>query len=485
MIAADLPNPDVARALADKGLEVTRVIGQGGTATVYRAHDARLERDVAVKVIDSSRATSAALQRFQREVAVVARLSHPHILPLFDAGVATDGSIFAIMPLASGQTLRQLLQSGPLTTRRVVGLASEIADALAYAHSQGIVHRDIKPENILVEYEHAVVADFGLAMRDGESASLADVVSATTVPADERLTAAGSFVGTPLYVSPEQMTDGNGVDARSDVFSLGAVCYEMLTGVAPFRGRTVSETLAARFGGPPRPMSEHGVHVPSRVEAVVLSALRPAPDERPASATEFRDALVSAFRASTPAIASRRAAAAGVAILVVGIALGTVLSVRRNSAVLRTLDARRVVVADLDNETADSAFARWGDVAGDILATRLAQVPGLRVVTSRRWLARRQQVQRQAVAGASLRDVAIETQAAYVLSGGYFRNGSRIELILELTDARNGNLLRTFGPTSVLTSAPDSTVLTLGSRIAATLDTLVVEPASQGTGVTR
>jgi serine/threonine-protein kinase len=480
---SEAPNDAVASALQAKGLRVTRVIGRGGNSVVYRAHDARLVRDVAVKVIDSTKAAPAALTRFQREVAVVARLRHPNVLPLFDAGVASDGSIFAVMPFASGQTLREYLRrSGPLPPRTVVSLVREIADALSYAHGQGIVHRDIKPENILIEHEHAVVADFGLAVQGDERVSELQTTAWLESLTDERLTAAGSFVGTPLYASPEQVSGGADIDARSDIFSLGAVCYEMFTGSPPFKGPTVQETLAARFSGPPRSMSELGVRVPSRLEAVVLSALRRVPDERPRTAMEFRDALLSAYRSSTPFPSKRRVVAAGLAILVLGVAVGIVVSLRRNDDALRNLDPRRVVVADFDNETADSAFATWGDVAGDIIATRLAQVAGLHVVTSERWLARSQQLRRQRTARASLREVAAETNAAFVVSGGYYRNAKRIDLILEVTDARSGDLQRTFGPVSVSPSAPDSVVLALGVRVALSLDTLVLQHAAPTKG---
>jgi len=481
MTAVDRPNDAVAAALQSKGLQVTRVIGHGGNSVVYRAQDTRLAREVAVKVIDSTKANAAALSRFQREVTVVARLRHPHILPVFDAGVASDGSIFAVMPLASGQTLRELLRSGPLPLRTVVALVREIADALAYAHSQGIIHRDIKPENILMEHEHAVVADFGLALQGGERVSELRTTAWLESLTDERLTASGSFVGTPLYASPEQVSGGDSIDARSDIFSLGAVCYEMLTGVPPFQGKTVQDTLTARFRGPPLPMSDHNVRIPAPVEAVVVSALKKLPEERPRTASDFRDALVSAYRASATPHITQRVAAAGVVLLVLGVALGVIAPLWRNRAAIRALDPQRVVVADFDNETADSAFAEWGDVAGDLIATRLAQVPGLHVVSSERWLARSQQVQRQRDARSSLRDVATETNAAFVLSGGYYRNARRIDLILEVTDARSGDLLRTFGPVSVSPAAPDSTVLALGTRVAAVLDSVVRHPTKKVT----
>ncbi|MFN8574622.1 MAG: serine/threonine-protein kinase [Gemmatimonadaceae bacterium] len=474
----DVPNTAVTAALLAKGLHVSKVLGRGGHSVVYRARDERLAREVAVKVIDSTRAPRSAFSRFQREVAVVARLRHPNILPLYDAGIADDGSVFAVMPLAGGKTLRDFASAGALPLRTVASLTRDIADALEYAHNQGIIHRDIKPENILIEDEHAVVADFGLAMAGGDGPREPVSTAWIETLSDERLTATGSFVGTPLYASPEQVTGTVDLDARSDIFSLGAVCYEMITGVPPFRGATVQETLAARFEGPPPPMKQHGVRVAPEVEGVVLRALARSPAERQRSARVFRDELMAAFRATLTPSNRRRAVVGGLLTLLVGVGLGVAIQLnRRRATPPLPLDPTRVVVADFDNETADSAYARWGDVAGDIITTRLAQVPGLHVESSQRWLARREQAARQPDARASLRTVARETNAATVVAGGYYLNKGRIDLIVQVTDARTGDLIRTYGPVSVSPAAPDETVMALGTRVAMALDTLLVRPS--------
>lgn len=471
------PNAAVTAALRAKGLAVSRVLGRGSHSVVYRARDERLAREVAVKVIESSRAPRSAFGRFQREVAVVARLRHPNILPLYDAGIADDGSVFAVMPLAAGQTLREFANGQPLPLRTVVSLSRDIADALEYAHNQGIIHRDIKPENILIEDEHAVVADFGLAMAGGDGPREPVFPAWGETLSDERLTATGSFVGTPLYASPEQVTGTADLDARSDIFSLGAVCYEMLTGTPPFRGPTVQLTLAARFEGPPPPMKQHGARVPPEIESVVIRALSRSPSDRQRSARAFRDELMAAFRATLAPAVRRRAVIGGLVTLLVGVGLGVALQLsRRRVPPPIALDATRVVVADFDNETADSAYARWGDVAGDIITTRLAQVPGLHVEASQRWLARRERAARQPDARASLRTLAREANAATVVAGGYYLNKGRIDLIVQVIDARTGDLMRTYGPVSVSPTAPDSMVLALGARVATALDTLVKLP---------
>lgn len=472
-------NPALAAALLEKGILVGELLARGGHSLVYRARDERLLRDVAVKVIDVAHAPPAALERFRNEVAVVARLRHPHVLPLYDAGVAADGSIFAVMPLVTGPTLREFEHGRPLDERVAIGLAREIADALGYAHEQGIIHRDIKPENIFVEDGHAVVADFGLAV-EGKALTprqtAQDALRASM--SDGRMTAAGSFVGTPLYASPEQVSGADVIGARSDLFSLAAVCYEMLTGSPPFVGATVQETLAARFTGPPAPMASHGVRVSSRVEAVIARTLAQDPARRPASARAFRDTLVEAYRAR-----SQRATIAVIGLAAFLVLLGLALALtaerrRHENVVLRDLNPRRVVVADFDNETSDSAFAAWGDAAGEIITSRLARVAGLEVIPSRHWLARSAQPARQQTAEVNLRHVALETGAATVVTGGYYREKNRLDLILEVTDARSGVILRTYGPISAPANAPGAPIGALGDALGASLDSLLIERPS-------
>jgi TolB-like protein len=220
-------------------------------------------------------------------------------------------------------------------------------------------------------------------------------------------------------------------------------------------------------------MKAPGIRVPAGVEAVVLRALRGAPEERPASARAFRDDLTTAFVATTRP-RWRRGAIPAVVIAVLAAVLAIVWRPdRRNRIDMSHLDPRRVVVADFDNETADSAYADWGDVAGDIISTQLAKVPELQIVTSERWLARSHQAQRQPDPQ-SLRRVAAEVNAATVVAGGYYLNGGHVELVVEVTDARSGVLLRTYGPVAVSPKAPDSTVLALGSQVAAALDSIII-----------
>ena len=218
--------------LADR-YRIERELGRGGMATVFLAHDLRHDRPVALKVVHPDLAATLGPERFQREVRTTARLQHPHILPVLDSGQAA-GQLWYTMPYVEGESLRDRLRhEGQLPLDDALQITREVADALGYAHSEGIVHRDIKPENILLSRGHALVADFGIA----RAVQAADA---------EHMTATGVAVGTPAYMSPEQAEGASGVDGRSDLYSLGCVLYEMLTGEVPYTGRTPQAMIAKR-----------------------------------------------------------------------------------------------------------------------------------------------------------------------------------------------------------------------------------------------
>jgi len=188
--------------------ELTGELGRGGMAVVHRARDLRHGREVAVKIMLPNVAVEVGSERFLREITIAARLQHPHIVPVFDSGEA-DGQLFFVMPLLEGETLRSRLErEGPLPVDEAVRLVREVADALDYAHSQGILHRDLKPENIMLSRGHAMLADFGIAHAAGDAAP------------DRRLTRTGTSIGTPLYMSPEQATGESTIGPPSDVYSL-------------------------------------------------------------------------------------------------------------------------------------------------------------------------------------------------------------------------------------------------------------------------
>ncbi len=280
-------------------------------ATVYLAHDLRHDRDVAIKVLHPELAAALGGERFLSEIKTTAKLQHPHILPLLDSGEA-DGLLFYVMPYVSGETLRARLErERQLPIAEALRIARETADALGAAHGLGIIHRDIKPENILLQGGHALVADFGIAL-------------AVQSAGGHRMTQTGLSLGTPQYMSPEQAMGEKTVDARADVYALGAVTYEMLTGEPPFTGSTVQAIIAKLMTDPPRPLTELRKSVPIHVEAAVLGALEKVPADRIPNAAAFSHALEdTAFRATggTSGIRVRKQSAAGVPPRWLGIAV--------------------------------------------------------------------------------------------------------------------------------------------------------------------
>jgi eukaryotic-like serine/threonine-protein kinase len=265
-------------ALADR-YRIERELGAGGMATVYLAHDLKHDRDVAIKVLHPDLGAALGGERFLAEIRTTAKLQHPHILPLLDSGDAGGGLLYYVMPLATGENLRdRLTREKQLPIGDAVKIATEVADALGYAHGHGIIHRDIKPENILLQGGHALVADFGIAL-------------AVQQAGGSRMTQTGLSLGTPQYMSPEQAMGERTIDARSDVYALGAVTYEMLTGEAPFTGVSVQAIVAKVLTE--RPMHPTSVRdtIPRHVEAAVLAALAKLPADRQAGVGEFASQL--------------------------------------------------------------------------------------------------------------------------------------------------------------------------------------------------
>uniref|UniRef100_UPI0037C06C95 serine/threonine-protein kinase n=1 Tax=Gemmatimonas sp. TaxID=1962908 RepID=UPI0037C06C95 len=286
-------------ALADR-YRVTRELGAGGMATVYLAHDLKHERDVAIKVLHPDLGAALGAERFLAEIKTTAKLQHPHILPLLDSGAA-DGLLYYVMPLVTGETLRaRLVRETQLPLEDALQLAREVADALAYAHAQGVIHRDIKPENILLQggagSQHALVADFGIAL-------------AVQSAGGARMTQTGLSLGTPQYMSPEQAMGERAIDARSDVYALGAVLYEMLTGEPPFSGATVQSIVAKVLTERPVAPSTLRDTVPPAVDQAVLRALAKLPADRFPSATAVAEALRAAGGTLTGVVASGAATA--------------------------------------------------------------------------------------------------------------------------------------------------------------------------------
>jgi serine/threonine-protein kinase len=278
----------LAASLADR-YTIGRELGAGGMATVYLAHDIKHDRDVAIKVLHADLGAALGAERFLSEIRTTARLQHPHILPLLDSGDA-DGLLYYVMPLVTGETLRARLErERQLPIDDAVLIAREVADALGYAHGLGVIHRDIKPENILLQGGHALVADFGIAL-------------AVQSAGGARMTQTGLSLGTPQYMSPEQAMGERTIDARSDIYALGAVTYEMLTGDPPFTGSSVQAIVAKVMTERPTPPHVLRDTIPPSVEHAVLTALAKLPADRYATAAEFATALARPgdLRSSTP-----------------------------------------------------------------------------------------------------------------------------------------------------------------------------------------
>ncbi|HEX3274176.1 MAG TPA: protein kinase [Gemmatimonadales bacterium] len=262
---------------------VERELGRGTAATVYLARDRRFDRPVALKVLRPDVASATDAQRFRREIAILARLYHPHILQLYDAGVLEPGGtphgLYYVMPYVRGESVRQRLQREvQLPAAEATAIAADVADALAYAHGQGVIHRDIRPENILLESGHAQVADFGIA-------------GVLETAGGQRLSATGVVLGVPAYSSPEQARGDKHLDGRSDIYSLGCVLYEMLGGEPPFTGATSAAVLARQIGDVLPPLLTLCPDLPAALDRAVRRALAKRPEERYPTAAEFAVAL--------------------------------------------------------------------------------------------------------------------------------------------------------------------------------------------------
>jgi len=273
----------VKKALAGR-YRIERVLGEGGMATVYLAHDEKHNRKVAVKVMRPELAATLGAERFLREVQVAAQLSHPNILPMFDSGEA-NGVLYYVMPYVEGETLKEhTAKEGQLSVNEAMRLGREVAEALAYAHARGIIHRDIKPGNILLQSGHALVADFGIARALGDEG--------------EVLTKTGLAVGTPQYMAPEQATGEREVDGRADIYALGAVMYEMMAGEPPFTGPTARAIITRSLTEEPRSLTTSRAGFPAVVNSAVMKALAKSPSDRYANAQQMAEALDRALEGS-------------------------------------------------------------------------------------------------------------------------------------------------------------------------------------------
>jgi len=358
-------------SLADR-YRLERELGAGGMATVFLAHDLRHDRDVAIKVLHPDLGAALGGERFLNEIKTTAKLQHPHILPLIDSGEA-DGLLFYVMPVVTGETLRtRLTRERQLPIPEAVRIAREVASALDYAHRQGVVHRDVKPENILLHDGSALVADFGIAL-------------AVQTAGGQRMTQTGLSLGTPQYMSPEQAMGEKTIDARSDVYALGAVTYEMLAGDPPFAGSSVQAIVARVLTEKPTPLSTLRDTVPAGLEAAVLQALAKLPADRFPTAAEFATALGAERTAAAATAVPSRASSAGrrrgyaVAVLTLAVLCVTAGWLAGRRSFVSRGETNAVPVSRLEFSFADLslAFPRAG-----VVSTMALSSDGSRAVVS-------------------------------------------------------------------------------------------------------
>ena len=357
-------------ALADR-YRVERELGRGGMATVYLAEDRRHSRKVAIKVLRPELGAILGSERFLNEIKVTASLNHPHILPLHDSGEAA-GFLYYVMPFVEGESLRQrLARERQIPVDEAVTIAREVADALGYAHSHGVVHRDIKPENILLESGHASVADFGVAL-------------AIVAAGADRLTATGLVVGTPAYLSPEQAAGEGDLDGRSDLYALGCVLYEMLTGEPPITGPSVAAVLARRSTEPPPSARTVRDAVPPELDEILRRTMAPMPADRQRTAAqliaELNQVAVPAHRPRAPR-RQRRGLAIGAGVAAVAIAgTGLAWGVRHETTSSAAAAANQVMVLPYDNRTGDQSLEPLGGMVAEWVTEGLARTGVVQVV---------------------------------------------------------------------------------------------------------
>ncbi len=460
---ATSPSLDRLRcALADR-YTIERELGRGGMANVYLADDLKHERKVAVKVLRPELAAALGAEQFHNEIKIAAQLTHPHVLTLIDSGDA-DGFLYYVMPYIEGESLREkLAREGELPINEAVRILRDVVDALSEAHAKGIVHRDIKPDNVLLTKQHALVTDFGVAKAVSEAAG--HLQSSTDDVA----------IGTPAYMSPEQVAADPHVDHRADIYGVGAVAYELLTNRPPFLGADSHEILSAHMTDTPEAVSQYRESVPPELEQIVMQCLEKNAADRWQSAEELLqqlEGLVSPTRGMTPAPVDRSArrrwmmagaaAAAGVIVAVIAV----VASLQRG--INASLHPDRVLVAVFENQTGDSSLDPLGAMAGHWITQGLQRSAVVQVVP---WIEAQQAseyVASEAAAG-NVRNritaLAEETGAGTVIFGAYYRRGETIQYQVEVTDVTGGQSRGAVGPEIAPLDSPDDAIEPMMQRV--------------------
>jgi serine/threonine-protein kinase len=417
--------------------EVERVLGRGGSASVFLARDIRHARPVAIKVMAPEAVTTGRTDRFLHEIRTAARLTHPHILGVHDSG-ESEGLLYYVMPFVEGESLRnQLARQGALPVTDAVRLLRELAGALAYAHTHGVLHRDLKPENILLSDGHAVIADFGIAK--ALSAATGDDAAAPS----STLTGTGMAIGTPAYMAPEQAVGDKHIDQRADLYALGVVAYEVLAGRHPFGDRTPQAHVVAHLTEAPAPLESLRRDVPPALNNLVLQLLAKDPAARPASAQIVLDALarVDGITASTTAepIHTRRRipARAWVALLLAVVAVSAVFAwqsrgspdARRPASVIRS-----IAVLPFENVGGNQDDEYFSTGLTDELAYALKRRSGLTLAARSSSFAFKGKALPAEEIGRALHVDAL-------ISGTVRRGGDQLRISVQLVGTRDGTVL--------------------------------------------
>ena len=411
---------------------IQRELGGGGMSRVFLADDLRLERRIVVKVLAPELAAGVNADRFRREILLAAGLQHPHIVPILTAGEVRDAEApganvlpFYSMPYVEGDSLRTRLEtSGRQPIADTIAIVRDIARGLAYAHARGIVHRDIKPENVLLSGGSAAVTDFGVAKALSSA-------HRTGAGASDALTILGMSLGTPAYMAPEQAAGDPDTDHRADLYSLGLIAYEMLTGRSPFAGRTPHATIAAHMVEKPPPLARQRTDVPPALAALIMRCLEKEPAARPASA----DAFIAELDAAPAAVATRRTkviVAVAAAVLLVLVAAVAWLGARAGAGRASAADLTAIAVLPLVNTTGDERDEYFSDGMTDELATSLSRVPGLRVASRTSTFAFKDRT------GVDVREIGRRLGVGAVIEGTVRRDGQRLRLSAQLTNTSDG-----------------------------------------------
>jgi TolB-like protein len=463
-------------ALADR-YAIQRELGRGGMATVYLAHDKKLGRPVALKVLKPELAAAVGPERFLREIEIAAKLNHPNILGLYDCGTASTAEppaighrpsanlLYYTMPFVEGESLRgRLEREKQLPLDDALQITREVADAMGYAHSLGLVHRDIKPENILFQAGHALVADFGIA-------------KAIAAAGSERLTETGLAIGTPAYMSPEQAAGNPDLDGRSDLYSLGCVLYEMLTGETPYTGPSAQAILAKKLSEPLPRVSVVRESVQPGVEAALGKALARTPADRWPTAAQFAAALA---HPETLGVGGARpgggrwrrralqAGAAGAVLVAAAVAL-TLLNGMKGPY----LDPEAIVVAPFESQVRDTALAQLGALASDWVTQVLQGAGAFKVAPSATVAAAAW------TPGSRVQDLAAATGARTVVTGRVLLQGDSVFMRAELVNGKTGALVRSVPVVSAGVQEPLAAVKELAERVAGAAAALL-DPDSTG-----